>query len=456
MGLGHFGGGLGVTRWLLDAGARVTLTDLKSREELADSLQQLDVGRLENLVLGEHRDEDFTQAELVVVNPAVRRTGNRYLAAAEQAGVPLTSEMQLFWERCPARKLVVTGSAGKSTTASLIAAGLEAAGVPSRLGGNIGISLLSELSEITPAEWIVLELSSFQLAALAPLQPRPDVTVVTNFFPNHLDWHGDLDEYRAAKEVSVGWQTSDQVAILNADDPDVALWITDAHVVWFGNNCWKDRPGVVIQDQELMVRSPVGGWRLTTDDLALCLRPPHQLSNVAAALAALSVAQEIPVDVLAPVLRDFRGLPHRLEAVGNFQGCEVIDDSKATTPEASIAALNSVAQPLLLIAGGRDKGADLSAFAARIVETVKAVALLGETGPVLQQLILTAAAGRSSVPAVHLASSMADAAAWLQQQGAAGDTILLSPGCASDAEFLNFEQRGRRFREEFGLAAEES
>lgn len=460
MGLGHFGGGLGAVTFLLARGARVTVTDLRSEVQLEDALAQFDPARLENLILGRHRDEDFTGAELIVVNPAVKQPGNRYLELASAAGVPLTSEMNLFWQRCRGKKIAITGSVGKSTTANLIHHCLLAAGEKARLGGNIGISLLPEVDEISEEEWIVLELSSFQLADLNRLQPQPEVSVVTNFFPNHLDWHESLDDYRQAKETIVRWQTPAQVAVLNADDAEIPLWSTAARVVWFGHEVWRDRPGVSIAENELTVRAAAGGGTISRESLAACLQTRQGLSHVAAAAGALTVGLGIPMDRYASALAEYRPLPHRLEQIAEIQGRTFINDSKATTPEATIAALTSLARPVLLIAGGKDKGVDLMEMARVIAQRAKGVALIGDTATSLEERIHAASLapraepeatarefGPAPAPVVFHAPSLDDAVRWAWQQSAAGDAVLLSPGCASHAEFANYERRGERFVE---------
>jgi UDP-N-acetylmuramoylalanine--D-glutamate ligase len=227
MGLGTFGGGTGVVRYLVEEGAVVTVTDLRGEAELQKTLavlrQSPSGAQPVRYVLGEHREEDFRETELVVVNPAVPRE-NEFLGIARNAGVKLTSEMRLFWERNPARVIGVTGSNGKSTTTAMTFALLEAAGKRCRLGGNIGKSLLPELKEIKASDWVVLELSSFQLEDLDVLQAGPDVGVVTNFTANHLDRHGTLEAYRKAKQTLLRWQRDDQIAVLNGDDPDVREW----------------------------------------------------------------------------------------------------------------------------------------------------------------------------------------------------------------------------------------
>lgn len=447
MGLGQFGGGLGVVQYLLDQGAQVTLTDLRSEAELVASLSQIDLSRLSRLVLGEHREEDFSTAELIVVNPAVRRDKNHFLAIARQHDVELTSEINLFWSLCRAHKIVVTGSVGKSTTAALIHQCLLAAGKKCRLGGNIGVSLLPQVEEIGEEEFIVLELSSFQLADLDQLHPAPEIAVVTNFYPNHLDWHGSLESYREAKQAAICWQSAEQIAVLNGDDADSALWPTDARVVWFGHEVWRDRPGVHLGEDVISVRSAVGGWQIERDDLAPCLQNRHGFANVAAALAAVVVGLDVPVDRLASVLKDYQPLPHRLEFVTEIKGRTFINDSKSTTPEATLAAVNSQSRPIILIAGGKDKGIDLSPLATLIAKRVKTLVCLGETASALQELVETVAKDLSTPPTVLLANSLPQAVELAWENSTSGDVILLSPGCASYPEFPSYVRRGEQFLE---------
>ena len=219
MGLGRFGGGVSVTRFLASHGAIVTLTDLASETDLGESLAALEPHSPARIILGRHDESDFRETDLVVVNPAVK-PDNPYLKIAQEAGVPLTSEMNLFWQFHRGKTVAVTGSNGKSTTTAMIHAILQRARFSSRLGGNIGHSLLEEVESIQPDDWTVLELSSFQLRDLDRLRARPDVAVVTNFTSNHLDWHGTLDDYRRSKQTILRWQTANDVAVLNADDAE--------------------------------------------------------------------------------------------------------------------------------------------------------------------------------------------------------------------------------------------
>jgi len=440
MGLGRFGGGVGATRFLIERGSRVTVTDLADETMLAGSLSEIADCEIERFRLGGHAEEDFLSADLIVASPAVP-IDHPLLAAARSAGVPVTTEIGLFWANCGARVIGVTGSIGKSTTAAMIHAILAAAGKKAWLGGNIGVSLLPEVDRIAPGDWVVLELSSFQLEYLAPLRPRPVIAVVTNLRPNHLDRHGTLDRYRAAKQSLLRRQTAEDVTVLNADDPDVSNWETAANRLSFGDDSGSilragSPPGVFLNGDGLIFRDGRSSPRLP---LVLNLPGAHHRLNAATAATAAFGAGIEPQAIVA-ALANFRGLAHRLEVVGEFEGRLWVNDSKATTPESAIAALRSFGRPVRLIAGGADKGVDLSPVADEIARRGVAVYLSGRTAPSLAASL--AARG-------HRAATVCDSfdasvtAAWNESRS--GDVILLSPACASWGQFRDYRERGERF-----------
>ncbi len=420
MGLGTFGAGIAVTRFLLEQGAHVTLTDLKTETDLSRSLAELPEDARLTLHLGEHQLEDFSQTDLVVASPAVR-PDNEFLRCARDGAVPVTTEMNLFWQHNRARVIGVTGSNGKSTTAALIHTMLQAAGINSHLGGNIGRSLLPELPLLTSEAWVVLELSSFQLHYLDQIQAAPDIAVVTNLQPNHLDWHETLANYRHDKQALLRWQSPDQFAILPGDDPNVSRWPTDAKRIEFTD---EETPPLPIDD-------------------VLTLPGRHNRRNVLAAVRAARCAGA-GSDAVRAAIAEFSPLPHRLECLGEFFGRRFYNDSLATTPESAIAALEAFDTPVVLLAGGSDKGVDLTEFAEAIVNKTKAVALMGETGPALQAAI--EACGSPTVPQLYRPASLEEAFTWALGHSHVGYTILLSPGCASYDWFENFAERGERFR----------
>ena len=467
MGLGAFGGGEGVVQFLADRGARVTLTDLKTEADLAATLERLSDRPIESLHLGGHVEDDFRDADLVVVNPAVPR-GNKFVEIARTAGVELTSEMNLFIEHNRGSVVAVTGSIGKSTTTALLERMLAAAGMKTRLGGNIGRSLLPEVDSIGADDHVVLELSSFQLADLDRIEFRPDVAVVTNLRPNHLDWHLDLGDYRWAKQTVLRWQRPDDVAVLNADDPDVSRWPTRGVVHWFGTHTvGAELPEEDSGEDDLEFDVPlpsdaepalegcfVHESTLVTPRFSIDLRDGfalpgrHHALNAAAACAA-ALAMGAGEAAIRAALSGFRGLPHRLQPLGTFHGRRFFDDSKATTPEAAIAALEAFEEPVVLLAGGYDKQVDLGEFAAAIARQAKAVVLMGQTAGDLERLLLdyiySAARTRLRPDRIAIAATFEEASARAFRQSSPGDVVLLSPGCASYGWFNNYVERGDAF-----------
>jgi UDP-N-acetylmuramoylalanine--D-glutamate ligase len=471
MGLGGFGGGVGAVRFLAESGAKVIVTDLRLEEELRPSLAQLDPAWPIILRLGQHNEADFRNSDLVVVSPAVPKN-SPFLAVARDADVPLTSEMNLFWERNRGRVLAITGSNGKSTTTALIHAILTAMRPPCSpgpcgledpiqlqnqpshkgsgygrcwLGGNIGLSLLPNVRQIQPEDWVVLELSSFQLDDLAPLRPRPEIAVVTNFSPNHLDRHGTVEAYRAAKQNLLTWQTAEQFAVVNSLS-EVVTWPTAATRLRFGPTD-AGQFGVFGEGLEVMARMPSEPNHESRIPLRRWLRLPgtHNWQNGQAAIAA-ALAAGASLEAIEQGVSDFRGLPHRLEFIAEVQGRRCFNDSKSTTPEATVLALQSFDEPIVLLAGGYDKQIDLSAIATTAVTRCRAVALLGQTGPQLGKLIEQAArAANVSGPTCRGFESLAPAVAWSLQESASGDIVLLSPGCASYDWFQNYIERGESF-----------
>ena len=454
MGLGSFGGGVGAVRFLVDRGAIVTVTDLRPESQLAESLEELRRTPPAVFRLGTHDEADFANAELIVVNPAIRRD-HPLLRLAASRGIPLTSEMNLFWQHQRGTLLAVTGSNGKSTTTALLHAMLSARKSASSdnssqiwLGGNIGRSLLPEVDAIQPGDLVVLELSSFQLADLDRLQTSPHVAVVTNFSPNHLDWHGNLAHYRWAKQTLLRWQTESDTAVLNADDPEVKSWPIRGRRLLFG---FQDHgaEGVFLRGKAAVWRFgsieqefPIGEW--------LKLPGRHNLANALAAAAA-ALSAKATFEQVRSGLANCEPLPHRLQFVAEVQGRRFYNDSLATTPESAMAALEAFHQPIVLLAGGYDKGVDLSDFAGSISRRVKAIAMMGETAGTLQSLLQEHVAYSTRQRSLALDSISQplpnfDAAfQWAWEHSASGDVILLSPGCASYDWFRNFADRGDRF-----------
>ncbi len=421
MGLGAFGGGVGAVRFLAARGALLTVTDQRTDAALSATLDELrDIPNVQYR-LGGHDAADFTTAALIVVNPAVPRE-HSLLELARQSHVPLTSEMNLFWQHNPAPILAVTGSNGKSTTTAMLHNILRQTNVKTWLGGNIGQSLLPDVDQIRPHDVVVLELSSFQLTDLDRLRVSPRVSVVTNFSANHLDWHPSLDHYRWAKQALLRYQTANDVAVLNADDADVRAWPTRGMTRFFG------------EDARSGIDWPIADW--------VTLPGRHNIANAQAAALAAS-AWGATAEHIARGLRTYQALPHRLQFIGAAAGRRFYNDSLATTPESAIVGLEAFSDPVVLLAGGYDKHVDLTAMATAIAQKAKAVALMGTTAAALQSLI--EAVPEHGCVASEPLPDFATAFAWAVNHTSLGDVVLLSPGCASYDWFRNFADRGDQF-----------
>ena len=415
MGLGRHGGGVAATRWLAEQGAIVTVTDLADAQTLADSLAELAGVPIANWHLAGHMESDFTRADIIVVNPAVR-PDNRFVAAARAAKVPITSEIELFLARCPGRVIGVTGSNGKSTTSAMIAAILAADGRRAWLGGNIGRSLLGDLPAFTAADWVVLELSSYQLYWSSGGVNWPEIAVVTNCTPNHLDWHGTMEEYAAAKQRLLLGQLRDATVVLNAGDPLVRRWA----------NVARGRVICVHGDDDVPTLSVPGR---------------HNRRNAACAAAAARAAGCSPAAVRQG-LEGFTGLPHRLELVAEIDGRRFYNDSMATTPESVMAAIDTFRDGAWFLLGGHDKGFDYSPLAAKLARRARGVACYGAARDKIAALV-----DRFSAPRCACAAfvTLHESFEWCCARSRAGEAIVLSPACASYDQFRDYRHRGETF-----------
>ena len=442
MGIGLFGGGLGVARFLARQGAIVTATDLKGADALAESLARL-AGLPITLHLGGHVESDFTDSDLVVVNPAVPDT-SAFLARAREAGVALETEINLFFKLCPAPIVGITGSNGKSTAASLAAHLLEAGPRRTWFGGNIGRSLLDDLDAIGAEDLVVLELSSFQLERLAWTGLSPAVSIVLNLRPNHLDRHGSMAAYGRAKQQILLAQRPGDAALLNADCPIVSTWdsLGAGRKLFFSTQRPVEAGAWLDGDQALWCDggAPVPLFRRGR----LALRGTHNAANALAAAAA-AILCGVPHEAIEPRIASFKALEHRMEFVRSVGGVDYYNDSKATTPEAAIAAMESFEAPVVLIAGGYDKHISLAELGRIAARRIKAAVLLGATASQLRDAIATAGA----VP-THLVGSLAEAVRTARALAEPGDVVLLSPACASYDMFDNYEQRGELFKQLVG------
>jgi UDP-N-acetylmuramoylalanine--D-glutamate ligase len=426
--------GTDLARYLVGMGAPVCVTDRRSEADLADALASL-TGLPLRYAFGGHPAELLDECDVLYLSPGV--PPELPLAVeARRRGIVLSSATELFLARCPAPVVGITGSSGKTTTTALTGEVFRRAGRVAFVGGNIGVPLLSRLPEITPDAWVIMELSSFQLE---PLRRSPHVAAITNITPNHLDRHPSMGAYAAAKYQIVAHQTPADWAVLNADDPLLAAAPGLGRRVLFSLEGRVE--GAYVADDWLVLQRD-GQERRIAPRAELRLRGRHNLAN-ALCVCAIASAVGLELDAVREALATFAGVPHRLEVVGEVGGVRYVNDSIATSPERSIAALESFDEPIVLLAGGRDKHLPWDRWAEVVGRRARHLVLLGEA----QELIAVAARahGAAGVPQ-HRVATLDDAIALARDLARPGDVVLLSPGCTSYDQFHDFEERGARFR----------
>ncbi|MGD9711095.1 MAG: UDP-N-acetylmuramoyl-L-alanine--D-glutamate ligase [Thermomicrobiales bacterium] len=441
MGLGTRGGGLGVARYLASHGARVTVTDTRSAEELQEPLASL-AGLPITLALGGHQERDFTTAgaDMVVRNPAVRKN-SPWLEMARQSGVAVEMEMSIFLKLCPAPVIGVTGTKGKSTTSAICGEMLSAWRSDAVIAGNMGISALAELDAVTAETPVLLELSSWQLESLDEHRLAPHIGVLTNISQDHLDAYPTFADYADCKRSIGSHMTSADHLIVNADDAEAMKVVntTRARIVRFSS---------AIDDADVVARDGVVRWRFeeSAGSFPLPDRPVYRggplRANVAAAVAA-AILRGAPVEAVQAGLQSFSGVANRSESVATIDAIEYINDTAATAPAAVGAALEALAgRRIHVIAGGSDKHSDLTPLADSLKARATTVSLLeGTATPVLEAMLR-----EREVALTGVWKSMAAAVSAARAAAGPGDVVLLSPGCASFGLFRDEFDRGEQFR----------
>lgn len=441
LGLGKGRTSAGLAEFLTRAGAVITVSDTRRAHQLAEGLERL--GDLPvALRLGVTDDEAIAQADYLFVIPGTPPTLST-IVRARNLGIPVLTEIGLFFQLCPAPIVGITGTKGKTTTTALIGAVLAQGARPVIVAGNIGEAVINRLPEITPQHWVVLELSSFQLETLPK---SPHVAVITNVTDDHLDYHGSHDAYVRAKRSIIAAQSKDDLAVLNLDDPEVVAMHTGSDGQLFPFSLTQRlRRGAFLDGDRLVVND----GRTTREILrASELRIPgrHNVANALAAAAA-GVIAGIADAHIAEALRAFEGVPHRQEVVGEHGGILYVDNSQGTTPDATITALATYDRPAVVILGGVAKGADFAGLAAVVQHRARGAVLIGEAADQIERALRRApSAPRERELSVERAGSMREAVSKARAIAKEGDVVLLSPACSSFDMFRDMSDRGDQFR----------
>ena len=435
--------GTALARFLAGRGAQVTVSDRRKKDALAEPLAALD-GLPIRYALGGHPLKLLKGVDLVCVSGGVPLEVP-IVAEARRRGIPLSNDAQIFLDLCPAPVIGITGSAGKTTTTALTSEMCRAAGLRTWVGGNIGNPLIADLDAIGPDDRVVMELSSFQLEIMTT---SPPIAAVLNITPNHLDRHKTMEAYIAAKRNIVAHQSAEDYALLGYDDANGRALALDtaAHLLWFSGGAEVEE-GAFRTNGTLLLR-------LNGTDREIChvselrLLGRHNQLNVLAAsvLAALAGAE---VEAIRQVATTFTGVEHRLELVREVNGVRWYDDSIATAPERTLAALRSFEEPLVLLAGGRDKKLPWEEFAAEVARRVRYLVTFGEAGPMIARMCRTAlaAADGPALEGIAEVETLEEAVAAAARTARSGEVVLLSPGGTSFDAFRDFAARGERFKE---------
>lgn len=417
--------------FLCNAGANVTACDRHDAEWLGDNYKRCaELGV--KLFLGEDYLDHLTD-DIIFKTPGIRCDVPQLAAAAER-GAHITSEMETFFELCPSHIIAVTGSDGKTTTTSLIYEMMTRAGYKTWLGGNIGHPLLSEVDGMTEDDYVILELSSFQLHTM---KYSPEIGVITNLSPNHLDWHTDYNEYIDAKTNIFKHMARDNKLVLNADNSDSAALLPLAHV----NVCMfsrKLKAQVCLENGMI-----VCGGREVLDISKIKIPGMHNVENYMAAIAAVDGL--VSDEVINEVAEEFGGVPHRIELVRELNGVKYYNSSIDSSPNRTINTLNVFPEKVIMIAGGKDKGIPYDELGEPIADHVKTLILIGATSEKIEESLN--ATGRASEVEIIHASSYEEAVKAAHDKAVSGDVVLLSPASTSFDMFRNFEERGNLFKE---------
>jgi UDP-N-acetylmuramoylalanine--D-glutamate ligase len=415
-------------------GAKVTATDERPIPEVAEAAEKLRVAGVK-LELGGFVPQTFLEQDLIVVSPGVPAKIEP-LENARAKGIPVWSEIELAWRFLRGKLVAITGSNGKTTTTSLVAHILKTSNVPTLIGGNIGTPLLALVETSVDTSVTVAEISSFQLETIDSF--RPEIGVLLNLTPDHLDRHITFEEYAGAKMRMFENQLEKDIALLNADDPEVTKRMpAKPKIFWFSRQK-RVATGAFLRDDQIIFRHE--GSEVELARLAdIQLRGQHNVENVLASCAAAYLAGAVPAAIAAGV-KSFRGVEHRLEFVAELSGVQYYNDSKATNVDAAVKAVEAFPGPLVVILGGRDKGGPYAPLRELLHERARLALLIGESAEKI-------AADLGDAVPFENAGTLQQALHIAARHVQAGDTVLLAPACSSFDQFENYEHRGCVFKE---------
>jgi UDP-N-acetylmuramoylalanine--D-glutamate ligase len=422
--------GIAAARALDALGARVTMTDKKPLADLAAQVKALNSSRIV-VEAGGHPERIFLETDLIVLSPGVPKIAP--ILKAREQGVTVISELELAWLLSESPYIGITGTNGKSTVTTLVGLMLAKAGKKVLVAGNIGNALTEDVAQLRGQDWIVAELSSFQLEDIDTFRPR--VAAILNVTQDHLDRYHDLAEYGEAKARVFMNQQKDDILVLNFDDPEVKAFAqrTAATIIPF-SRLLRFNPGACVLDGHLLFNNQ---RVVRTDEIRI--KGVHNLENALAA-AAVSLIAGADIASVAAVLKEYPGLEHRLEFVRKRNGVTYINDSKGTNVGAVVKSVEGFTHPVILIAGGLDKGSDFSPLYNLFAEKVKLLVLIGKAADKMEETL-------GSATETVRAASLEEAVRIASEQAQLGDVVLLSPACASFDMFKDFEDRGRKFKE---------
>jgi UDP-N-acetylmuramoylalanine--D-glutamate ligase len=415
-------------------GATVTATDERPETELQETAAKLRAAGVK-LELGGHHAESFLDQDLIVVSPGVPPKMPE-LELARARGTSVWSEIELAWRFLRGKLVAITGSNGKTTTTSLVAHILQTAGIPTLIGGNIGLPLLALVENSMDTTVTVAEISSFQLETIEKF--RPEIGVLLNLTPDHLDRHGSFDEYAQAKMRMFENQLERDIAILNADDPEITKRMpTKPHIFWFSRQK-RVAAGAFLRDEQIFFRNEGSEVALARRD-EISLRGEHNVENVLAACVAAYLAGADPA-AIASGIKTFKGVEHRLEFVAEVSGVRFYNDSKATNVDAAVKAIEAFPGPLIVILGGKDKGSPYTPLRELLRERARLAILIGAAADKIAEDL------GDTIPLTN-AGTLDRAVQVAMQNAEPGYTVVLAPACSSFDQFENYEHRGRAFKE---------